>query len=84
MLWFALLLTYDTVEVIARRLFRRKSPFQASREHLHHVFLLAVFSVSETVLTMGAITLLGVLVGIATAKGGDRTTVCKPLLICAW
>ena len=65
-LWFALLLIYDTVEVVARRLFRRKSPFQASREHLHHVFLLAGFSVSETVLMMGAITLLGVLVGIAT------------------
>jgi UDP-GlcNAc:undecaprenyl-phosphate GlcNAc-1-phosphate transferase len=65
-LWFAILLTYDTVEVVTRRLVRRKSPFQPSREHLHHVFLLAGFSVSETVLTMGAITLLGVLIGIAT------------------
>jgi UDP-GlcNAc:undecaprenyl-phosphate GlcNAc-1-phosphate transferase len=66
-LWFALLLIYDTVEVVTRRLVRRESPFQPSREHLHHVFLLAGFSVSETVLTMGVITLLGVLVGIATA-----------------
>ena len=65
-LWFALLLIYDTVEVVTRRLVRRESPFQPSREHLHHVFLLAGFSVSETVLTMGAITLLGVLVGVAT------------------
>ena len=66
-LWFALLLIYDTVEVVTRRVVRRESPFQASREHLHHVFLLAGFSESETVLTMGAITLLGVLIGIATA-----------------
>ena len=65
-LWFAVLLIYDTVEVVTRRLFRRESPFQANREHLHDVFLLAGFSVSETVLTMGAITLLGVLVGIAS------------------
>jgi len=66
-LWFALLLIYDTIEVVARRLVRRESPFQANREHLHDVFLLAGFSVSETVLTMGAITLLGVLIGIMTA-----------------
>ena len=65
-LWFALLLIYDTVEVVARRLVRRQSPFQADREHLHHVFLLAGFSVSETVLTMGALTLLGVMIGIST------------------
>lgn len=66
-LWFAILLIYDTVEVVARRLLRRKSPFEAENEHLHHVFLLAGFSVSETVLSMGAITLLGVLVGILSS-----------------
>jgi UDP-GlcNAc:undecaprenyl-phosphate GlcNAc-1-phosphate transferase len=66
-LWFAILLIYDTIEVVARRLLRRKSPFHADNEHLHHVFLLAGFSVSETVLTMGAISLVGVLIGIATA-----------------
>ena len=64
-LWFALLLIYDTVEVVARRIVRRKSPFEANDEHLHHVFLLAGFSVSETVLTMGGISLLGVMVGIS-------------------
>ena len=58
---------YDTVEVIARRVVRRESPFQASREHLHHVFLLAGFSISETVLTMGAIAAIGVAVGVASA-----------------
>ncbi len=66
-LWFVLLLFYDTVEVVARRLLRRKSPFQADSEHLHHVFLLAGFSVSETVMTMSAISLFGVLLGITTA-----------------
>ncbi|MDJ0699536.1 MAG: MraY family glycosyltransferase [Woeseiaceae bacterium] len=63
-LWFALLLIYDTVEVVARRLTRRKSPFAADREHLHHVFLMAKFSVSESVMTLGAFALIGVLIGI--------------------
>lgn len=66
-LWFATLLIYDTVEVVTRRVLRRESPFAANREHLHHVFLLAGFSVSETVMTMGAITLIGVLVGVSSA-----------------
>ena len=65
-LWFALLLIYDSLEVIARRVLRGKSPFAADREHLHHVFLLAKFSVSETVMTMGGITLIGVLIGMST------------------
>lgn len=65
-LWFAMLLIYDTVEVVARRLLRRKSPFQADREHLHHVFLMAKFSESETALTMGGVTLVGVLIGIGS------------------
>ena len=66
-LWFAILLIYDTVEVVARRLIRGKNPFIADREHLHHVFLLANFSVTETVFTMSGITLIGVFVGVGTA-----------------
>ena len=66
-LWFALLLIYDTVEVVARRISRGVSPFEANREHLHDVFLLAGFSVTETVFAMGAITAVGVAVGISTA-----------------
>ncbi len=65
-LWFALLLIYDTIEVVARRLLRGQSPFAADREHLHHVFRMAKFSVSETVLILGAITLISVLFGMAT------------------
>jgi UDP-GlcNAc:undecaprenyl-phosphate GlcNAc-1-phosphate transferase len=65
-LWFALLLIYDTVEVVARRLLRGESPFVADKEHLHHVFLLAKFSVTETVFTMGGFTLVGVLIGMGT------------------
>lgn len=65
-LWFAPLLIYDTLEVIARRILRGESPFAADREHMHHVFLLAKFSVSETVFTMAGITLISVLIGIGS------------------
>lgn len=64
-LWFALLLIYSTVEIVARRILRRRSPFKPDREHLHHVFILAGFSVTETVATLGVITIVGVVVGIA-------------------
>jgi len=47
-------------------LVRGKSPFAADREHLHHVFLLAKFDVPETVMTMGAITLIGVIIGVTS------------------
>ncbi|MEM9403015.1 MAG: MraY family glycosyltransferase [Pseudomonadota bacterium] len=65
-LWFALLLIYDTVVVVSRRALRGRSPLSADREHLHHVFLLARFSVSATVLTLGIMTIIGVTVGITT------------------
>lgn len=64
-LWFALLLIYSTVEIVFRRVLRRRSPFKPDREHLHHLFILAGITVGETVVTMGIITLIGVLVGIA-------------------
>lgn len=64
-LWFALIVIYSTVEIVTRRLLRRRSPFEPDREHLHHVFILAGFSVSETVLALGFVTLVGVGVGIS-------------------
>ena len=48
-----------------RRILKRRPPFGADREHLHHIFLLAGFTVSETVAIMAAISLLGVGVGLA-------------------
>ena len=63
-LWFAMLVTYSAVEIIVRRVLSKRSPLQPDREHLHHVFLLAGFTVSETVWTMGAIALIGVVIAI--------------------
>ncbi|MBN1240494.1 MAG: undecaprenyl/decaprenyl-phosphate alpha-N-acetylglucosaminyl 1-phosphate transferase [Gammaproteobacteria bacterium] len=63
-LWFVSLQVFDTVEIVVRRIVRRRSPFDADREHLHHVFLLAGFTISETVLAMGLFAAGGVVVGV--------------------
>jgi UDP-GlcNAc:undecaprenyl-phosphate GlcNAc-1-phosphate transferase len=65
-LWFTVLLIFDSLEVIARRILRGESPFVADREHLHHVFLLANFTERGTVLILGALTLVGVTLGITS------------------
>lgn len=48
-LWFLGVPLMDTVTVMFRRLWSRKSPFHAGRDHLHHLFGLAGFRVSDTV-----------------------------------
>jgi len=64
-LWFLILPLLDTVTLTVRRILKRRPPFGADREHLHHIFLLAGFTVSETVAIMVAISMLGVGVGLA-------------------
>jgi UDP-GlcNAc:undecaprenyl-phosphate GlcNAc-1-phosphate transferase len=63
-LWFLMLPIYDAVSMMVRRLFKRRSPFAADREHLHHIFLLAGFSVGETVTLMTGIAIGGVVFGL--------------------
>jgi len=46
-----------------RRIRRRQSPFKPDKEHLHHVFLLAGFTVNETVIIMAAAAMIGVGIG---------------------
>ena len=65
-LWFAMLLIFDSIEVIGRRVVRGRSPFTADREHLHHVFQLAKFSVPGTVVILGALTFIGVVIGMVS------------------
>jgi UDP-GlcNAc:undecaprenyl-phosphate GlcNAc-1-phosphate transferase len=64
-LWFLILPIFDTATLTVRRVLKRRPPFGADREHLHHIFLLAGFTVSETVAIMASLSLLGVGVGLA-------------------
>jgi UDP-GlcNAc:undecaprenyl-phosphate GlcNAc-1-phosphate transferase len=70
-LWIFALPLFDTVGIMLRRIVRGRSPFAADREHLHHIFLLAGFSVCRTVtvmlllaMTFGMVGLLGEFFGI--------------------
>ncbi len=63
-LWFLMLPIFDTVSMMLRRILRHRSPFEADREHIHHVLLLAGFSVNETVVVMVAAALIGVGLGL--------------------
>ena len=64
-LWFIAVPLFDMVTVFTKRIFTRKSPFEADREHLHHLFLAAGFSVGQTVLILSAVALLLAITGIA-------------------
>ena len=63
-LWFLMLPIYDAVSMMVRRILKKRSPFQTDREHLHHIFLLAGFSVGESVTLMSGIAVAGVVVGL--------------------
>lgn len=65
-LWFVMVPIFDAVAMMLRRILRGRSPFAPDREHLHHVFLLAGFSVNQTVAIMAGMALGGVLIGMAS------------------
>jgi hypothetical protein len=79
-LWILMVPLLDTVGMILRRLHRGRSPFAADREHLHHVFLLARFTVTETVLIISGIAAMGVLIGL----GGLYAGVPESLMLAAF
>ncbi len=65
-LWILMLPIYDAFSMMIRRLLKRRSPFRADREHLHHIFLLAGFSVGESVTLMTGIAVAGVVIGLGS------------------
>lgn len=64
-LWFLMIPIFDAVSMMLRRIRKGRSPFAADREHLHHIFLLAGYSVNETVLVMTGVASCGVFIGLA-------------------
>ena len=47
-LWIMALPLFDSVCIMLRRLRRGRSPFSPDREHLHHIFHLAGYSIDQT------------------------------------
>lgn len=62
-LWLFALPLFDTVGIMLRRIIRGRSPFAADREHLHHIFIHAGYSVCKTVSLMLLIAIVLGLVG---------------------
>jgi UDP-GlcNAc:undecaprenyl-phosphate GlcNAc-1-phosphate transferase len=65
-LWFLMVPIFDAVSMMLRRILKGRSPFTADREHLHHVFQLAGYTVNETVAIMVGLGSIGVFVGLAS------------------
>lgn len=71
-LWLFSIPLMDTVSIMLRRLWNRKSPFKPDHSHLHHIMLNAGYRVSDTIITivslhllLGAIGLIGLYFGVA-------------------
>jgi UDP-GlcNAc:undecaprenyl-phosphate GlcNAc-1-phosphate transferase len=63
-LWFCMVPLLDTIGMILRRARRGQSPFSPDREHIHHVFLLAKFSVTTTWFGLVLIATVGMAFGL--------------------
>lgn len=66
-LWFLTLPIFDTACTTIRRAIRGRPLFSPDKEHLHHVFLLAGFTSTETVLIMAGLSATGVVIGITAS-----------------
>lgn len=64
-LWLFSIPLMDTLSVMLRRIWRGKSPFQADRNHLHHLFLRAGYRVSDTVWIVSLVQIVFGTIGIA-------------------
>lgn len=74
--WIFGLPLIDTVAVMTLRLYERRSPFAAGRDHLHHLLLDRGYSVNQTVLRLLALHTVLVTIGVVA----NRHAVLEPLL----
>ena len=68
-LWFCMVPLVDTVGMILRRIRRGRSPFSPDREHIHHIFLHAKFTVTSTWIGLAAVATVGMIFGLSGTLG---------------
>jgi UDP-GlcNAc:undecaprenyl-phosphate/decaprenyl-phosphate GlcNAc-1-phosphate transferase len=66
-LWITALPLFDSVCIMLRRLQRRRSPFNPDREHLHHAFHVAGYSVDKTLNIIVSFALGLAVIGLASS-----------------
>lgn len=64
-LWLLTVPLFDTLYTLVRRILSGHPPFLADRRHLHHFFLRAGFSVSQTLGLILAFAITGAAIGVA-------------------
>lgn len=74
--WLFSIPLMDTVGVMLRRIWLRKSPFHPDRHHLHHLFMNSGFTVRQTVWAIALIHLALGLIGVM----GDRAGVPESVM----
>ncbi len=73
LLWLFALPLWDIVAVVIKRIKRGKSPFQAGRDHIHHILLAKGFSVQQTVLFIYGASTLPLAFGASLSLFGFNT-----------
>lgn len=81
--WLVALPVMDTLSLMVRRLRKRRSPFSADRDHLHHIFLRAGFTPGQTTLILMLVvaTLGGIGVVLSLADVPDELLLIGLLLM---
>ncbi len=83
-LWLFALPLYDTLGVMARRVWLKQSPFKADRNHLHHILLDVGFRVRHVVLILFGLQLGFGLIGFAGLMAGASDAVMFYLFLAGW
>lgn len=83
-LWLFALPLYDTLGVMARRVWMKQSPFKADRNHLHHILLDVGFRVRHVVLILFALQVGFGLIGLAGLLAGIPDAVMFYLFVAGW
>lgn len=63
-LWLIAIPLMDMFGIMTRRILKRESPFKPDRDHLHHIFMRAGFSASETLSVLSLASFLLLWIGL--------------------
>lgn len=74
-LWILAIPLIDTVGIMVRRIYARRSPFVASTDHMHHLMFAAGFGVNKIVLIIVSAAVLFGLLGLAAVEAGATESI---------
>lgn len=82
LIWIVIVPVIDTLSLIVRRIFARRSPFSPDRQHLHHLLMDAGFSCGQTAVAVMALNFMaGAIACLAVRLGMEASTMLLALAI---